>query len=464
MPNHLPVTKTTLDNGLTVILKEMHHAPVASFMIWYRVGSRNEVPGLTGVSHWVEHMMFKGTPTFPGSQLDRMISREGGHWNAFTWLDFTAYYETMPSNRIDLALRLEADRMTNTLMTPEAVESERTVILSERGMYENDPRFNLNEELTSAAFRVHPYHHEVIGDEADLRSMTREDLLNHYGRYYVPNNAIVVVVGDFTTADMLARINDLFGGIPAGEAAPLIARQEPPQKGERRIILHGPADAAYLTHAYKAPAANHPDYFALTLLNAAFAGGSSLGMFGGGGTNKSSRLYKALVDTDLAAAAYGSLGPTRDPFLYTINAVVRHGRSLAEVEAALEAELARLASDPITQAELDKALKRAKAEFVMAGESITGQAQLLGMAEAVVGDYRWFETVLDRLSRVTLADLERVRHAYLHKTNRTVGWYQPVASGTPGNPGLASNNPPGTPSPLPPFKNSSKFTLGNPLF
>lgn len=429
MPNHLPVTKTVLHNGLTVILKEMHHAPVASFMIWYRVGSRNEVPGITGISHWVEHMMFKGTPTFPGSLLDRMISREGGYWNAFTWLDFTAYYETMPSNRIDLALRLEADRLANTLMTPEDIEAERTVILSERGMYENDPRFKLSEELTSAAFRVHPYHHEVIGDEADLRSMTPDDLRRHYRHYYAPNNAIAVAVGDFATAEMLARIEALFGGLAPGAELPLITRQEPPQNGERRVTLHGPADAAYLTFAYKAPAADHPDYFALTLLNAAFAGGSSLGMFGGGGSNKSSRLYKALVHTDLAAAAYGSLGPTRDPFLYTINAVVRHGRSLSEVEAALEAELARLESSPITQPELDKALKRAKAEFVLAGESITGQAQLLGMAEAVVGDYRWFETVLDRLQSVTLGDIERARRTYLRKSNRTVGWYEPTANG-----------------------------------
>lgn len=425
MPNHYPVHKTILDNGLTVILKEMHHAPVISFMIWYRVGSRNEVPGITGISHWLEHMMFKGTPTFPGSQLDRMISREGGYWNAFTWLDFTAYYETMPAGRIDLALRLEADRLQNALITPEETESERTVILSERSMYENDPRFRLSEELTAVAFRVHPYHHEVIGDEADLRSMTHADLLRHYRRYYAPNNAIVVAVGDFAAAEMLARIKSLFGAIPPGEPLPPIVRQEPLQRGERRIMLHGPADAAYLTHAYKAPAADHADYFALTLLNAAFAGGSSLGMFGGAGSNKSSRLYKALVETDLAAAAYGSLGPTRDPFLYTINAVARHGRSLTAVEEALDAELTRLETHPITAAELAKALKRAKAEFVLAGESITGQAQLLGMAEAVVGDYRWFENVLARLSSVTLDDIERVRRTYLRKSARTVGWYQP---------------------------------------
>ena len=194
-----PVTKKILENGLTVILKEMHHAEVATFMIWYRVGSRNEKPGITGISHWVEHMMFKGTPEFPDGTLDRTVSREGGYWNAFTWIDFTAYYETLPSNRIDLGLRLEADRMQNTIMTPEEVESERTVILSERGMYENDPRFLLNEELTSAAFRVHPYHHEVIGDVADLQTMTRDDLYGYYQQHYTPNNAIAVVVGDFET-------------------------------------------------------------------------------------------------------------------------------------------------------------------------------------------------------------------------------------------------------------------------
>lgn len=395
-------------------------------MIWYRVGSRQEIPGITGISHWVEHMMFKGTPTFPDGTLDRLVSREGGHWNAFTWVDFTAYYETMPANRIDLALQLEADRMVNTIMTEEEVESERHVILAERDMYENDPRFLLNEELMSAAFRVHPYHHEVIGDEADLLSMTRADLMAHYQRYYAPNNAVAVVVGDFETAVMLKKIAHYFSPIPAGEPMPAITRQEPPQKGERRTVVEESGDAPYLTVAFRAPAATHPDYFPLTLLNAAFAGGSSLGMFGGAGSNKSSRLYKALVATELAAGAYGGLTPTIDPHLYTISAVVNNGRSLSEVEAALYAELDRLAAEPITQAELDKALKRAKAEFVFAGESITGQAQLLGMAEAVAGDYRWFETVLDKLQAVTLDDIERVRVEYLQEKNRTVAWYRPV--------------------------------------
>lgn len=266
------VLKTTLANGLTVLLKEMHHAPVTTFMVWYRVGSRNEVPGRTGVSHWVEHMMFKGTPQFPGDVMEKMISREGGVWNAFTWLDYTAYYETMPSDRIDLALRLEADRMINTLMEPEEVESERTVILSERAMYENQPRFLLDEEMTAAAFRVHPYHHEVIGDTADLQSMTRDDLYAHYRRHYSPTNAIAVVVGDFDTNSMLGQIEALYGSIPAGEATAPVRRSEPVQAGERRVIVNGPGDTAYLTFAYRVPGATHPDYPALTLLNAAFAG------------------------------------------------------------------------------------------------------------------------------------------------------------------------------------------------
>lgn len=421
-----PISKTILENGLTIVLKEMHHAPVACFMVWYRVGSRQEKAGQTGVSHWVEHMMFKGTPQFPDGSLDRLISREGGQWNAFTWLDFTAYFETLPANRIDLALELEADRMVNTIMAAAEVDSERQVIIAERQMYENDPRFQLNEALSGMAFRVHPYHHEVIGDLVDLQAMTQADLLGHYRRYYAPNNAIVVVVGDFDSAEMLAKIENRFGNIPAGQTAVAISRQEPEQQGERRFVIEGSDESAYLTYAFRAPAASHEDYFPLVLLNAAFVGGGSLGMFGGGGSNKSSRLYKALVNPELAAAVDGNMMPTVDPHLYTINVVARYGRHLDEVEAALQAELTRLHTHPITRHELEKALKQARAEFVLAGESITGQAQLLGMAEAVVADYLWYETVLQKLQAVTLADMERVRHRYLQKRSLTVGRYEPV--------------------------------------
>lgn len=426
---HLPVHKTFLDNGLTVVLKEMHHAPVTSFWVWYRVGSRNEKPGVTGASHWVEHMMFKGSPNFPQGSLDRLVSREGGRFNAFTWIDFTAYFETLPSDRIDLALRLESDRMTNATMTEEAVDSERTVIISERHMYENHPSFLLREELVAAAFRVHPYHHETIGDEVDLETMTRDDLYGHYQRYYSPGNATVVVVGDFDTKDMMARIDELFGPIKDGEPVSILKRPEPAQRGERRITVHGPGDTSYLAFAFRAPEATHEDFYPLVLLNAAYAGGSSLGLFGSGTTNKSSRLYQALVATDLAVAVSGMVAPSIDPYLYSISAVIRPGRSIDEVEQALEMELEKLASEPVSKIELDKALKRARVQFVMAGESVTGQGQMLGMAEIITGDYSWYEETLEALDKVTLDDIERVRDKYLHRSNRTVGVYEPVGNG-----------------------------------
>ncbi len=421
----MSVLKTRLSNGLTVILKEMHHAPVTSFWVWYRVGSRDEKPGYTGSAHWVEHMMFKGTPQFPPGELDRAVSREGGRWNAFTWIDFTAYFETMPADRIELAVRLEADRMVNAIMSPEDTESERTVIISERHMYENRPMFLLAEETTAAAFRVHSYHHEVIGDEVDLERMTRDDLYHFYRRHYAPNQATVVAVGDFESTAMLDMITRYYGDIPVGEAVPPITRPEPPQRGQREVTIKGPGDTTYVLYAYKAPAATDPDYHAVALLNAAFSGGGSLGWFGDGMSNHSSRLYKALVSTELAVGVSGGVTPSIDPFLYTIVAIVRPGRTHQEVEAALDAEIERLATAPITQAELDKAIKRTRVQFVAASESMTGQAQMLGLSEAVTGDYHWFAEALAQLQAVTLADIERVRARYLSPDNRTVGRYLP---------------------------------------
>lgn len=423
------VTKTQLTNGLTVVLKEMHHAPVASFWVWYKVGSRNEKPGTTGIAHWTEHMMFKGTPSFPPGTLDGTVSREGGRWNAFTSMDYTAYYETLPSERIELALKLESDRMVNTIMSEEEVASERTVIISERHMAENRPMFHLYEELQAAAFRVHPYHHEVIGDEVDLEIMTRDDLYGFYQRHYAPNNATVVVVGDFETAEMLAKVEHYFGGLEASEPPEPIHRQEPAQKGERSITVNGSGDTSYLVYAYKAPAANDPDFIPLALLNAAFSGGGSLGI-GSSTTNKSSRLYKALVSTGNSIGVYGGMRPTIDPFLYNIIAILPPDGEMAMLETVLDAEIDRLSAEPLTADELARAIKRTKVAFVQAGESITGQARMIGMSETVMGDYHWFENTLVALEAVTLDDIERVRAKYLHRDNRTVGRYLPKTANT----------------------------------
>ena len=418
--------KTKLDNGLTVLLRDTHTAPVASFWIWYRVGSGKEHVGITGISHWVEHMLFKGTPKWPKGTAEKAVSREGGVWNGATWYDFTTYYATLPANRIELELDIEADRMTGALFDPKEVESERTVIISERQGAENDPLFLLSEEVMGAAFRVHPYGHETLGHMCDLEGMTRDDLYRHYRTYYVPNNAIAVAVGDFEPERMLDLIRKHFGSIPAGELPNSPHPTEPPQRGERRVTLEGEGNTAYLTVVFHTPPATHPDFHPLVVLDTVLTGASGMTLFGSGGTNKSSRLYRALVDTELAAQVSGSLIPTVDPFVYSITATVRAGHTPAEVEERLWEELETARSKPITDEELDKAIKQAKAQFAYSSESVTGQAFWLGWSE-IFADYTWFENYLDRLSAVTPEDVRRVAEKYLHRSNSTVGWYVPNA-------------------------------------
>lgn len=428
------VNRTVLSNGLTVLVKNMHHAPVATIWVFYRVGSRNEIPGITGISHWTEHMMFKGTPSYPSDVLDRVVSRVGGQWNAYTSFDFTAYFQTMPAGKIDLGCMIESDRMVNSLFEENEVASERTVIISERQGAENQPMFLLSEEVRAAAYRVHPYHHTVIGDMADLVSITREDLYSHYRKFYTPNNAIVVAVGDFDPGAMLDRITELFGSIERGPELKPIQRPEPEQRGERRIRLEGEGDAAYLLAAYHIPNATHPDFFPLSILGSALVGASG-NILGGGTTNKSSRLYKALVETEMAANVSGGTSPMIDPTLYTIGVTLRSQpgnkktpveKALAELEAALDVELGRLTTNPVTDIELTQAIKRAKASFAFGSESVTNLGFWLGFSELVAGSFDWFDNYMDNLSRVTLDDIVRVAELYLDRRRRTVGWYIPT--------------------------------------
>src|SRR3990172_6512368 len=418
------ITKTRLQNGLAVLLKEVHTAPAISWWVWYRVGSRHERPGYTGISHWVEHMMFKGTRKFPGDFAWRAIARDGGYRNAMTWIDWTAYFETMPADKIDFALRLEADRMGRALFPPKEVESERTVIISERQGHENSPGFRLAEEVQAAAFRVDPYHHEVIGDMADLESMTRDVLFGYYRRYYAPNNAIATAVGDFKTKDMRARLQELFGGHKPQSPPDLAPRPEPEQTGERRLVLTGEGETAYLEAVSHAPSATDPDFYPMVALDSILAGASSFNLFGGGTSNKSSRLYKALVEKGLAASVSGGLSPTVDPYLYSVFATVRKEQTPDAVEKALDAEIERVQNEPVTVAELAKALKQAKAMFAFGAESVTNQGFWLGFTE-IFDTYHWFESYLDRLAAVTVADVQRVAQKYLAKSNRTVGHFIP---------------------------------------
>ena len=388
------VTKTRLPNGLTVLLKEVHTAPLVSWWVWYRVGSRNERPGHTGISHWVEHMMFKGTRRFPGDIADRTVAADGGVRNAMTWIDWTAYFETMPVDKIDFALRLEADRMNNALFPPKEVASERTVIISERQGHENSPGFRLMEEAQAAAFRVHSYHHEVIGDMADLESMTRDDLYGHYRQYYAPNNAIAVAVGDFKTREMLARIKELFGSAKPKTLPVLSPRPEPEQKGERRIRLSGEGETAYIDVMYHAPSATDPDFYPMVALDSILAGASSFNLFGGGTSNKSSRLYRALVESGLAAGISGGLSATVDPFLYILSATVRSGQTPEVVEAALDREIDRARNEAVSQEELAKAVKQARAMFAFGAESASSIGFWLGYTE-IFDTYGFFDILIE---------------------------------------------------------------------
>ncbi len=414
-----PLTQHTLPNGLTILLREVHSAPVISWWLAYRVGSRNEPTGKTGISHWVEHMMFKGTKRFPAGALDREIDRAGGQWNAFTSMDATKYFETLPAKKIDIAMQAEADRMTEALFDPDETESERTVIISERQGAENQPTFWLQEALRGAAFRVHGYHHEIIGDETDLRRMTRADLYHHYRRHYRPANAAAIAVGAFDTDAMLAKIERLYGSIEAGAAPDLFSRPEPAQQGERRVIVERPGETAFFELCHHVPAATHEDWFKLKLLDAILSGSS------GASDNKTSRLYQALVKSEIAAGMGAWLTPTVDPYLYSIIVTLRDGRSPAEAEAALLAEITRLQSDGVSQAELNKARKQTRAAFAFSAESVTEQAY--GLAQSfILGDAHWFDNFAERLMAVSAEDVLDVANRYLAPRNRVVGVLHPT--------------------------------------
>ena len=416
--------KAVLPNGLTVILQENHNAPVATFWCWYRVGSRHERSGLTGISHWVEHMLFKGTPAFPGRSADQAVSREGGLWNGFTWLDFTTYFETLPIEKFDLALALESDRMANAPFKPREVASERTVIISEKQGGENNPTQLLGEEVQAVAFKVHGYGHETIGHLCDLQTMTRDDLYHHYRTHYTPRNAIAVAVCAFNAREALDKIHQAFGSIDPGPEIPKLTAVEPEQRGEKRVTVEGPGTTAYVELAYHGPAARDADFPAMVAMDAILAGASSLSMFGGGTTNASSRLYKALVDTELAADVGGSLIPAVDPYLYGLHATVRASHAPDEVEAAFDEQITRIVDEPVRPEELAKALKQARALFAYGSESVTNQGYWYGWSE-IFADYAWFESYLDRLAAVTIEDVQRVAQKYLQPSRRTVGYYLP---------------------------------------
>jgi zinc protease len=350
-------------------------------------------------------------------------------WNAFTYLDWTTYFETMPADKIDLAFRLEADRLVNSVFDPEEVSSERTVIISERQGNENQPLFRLGEAVQAAAFRIHPYHHQVIGDMADLQTISRDDLYHHYQTYYRSNNAVVVVTGDFDTETMQARILELFEPVPGGDDVIRRLLPEPPQMGEHRLTVEGPGETCYLQFCYHAPAATDPDFFPFVVLDSLLTGPSSLNLFGGGISNKTSRMYRSLVDGEVAVSVNGSLPVNIDPYLYTITVTAHPERKPEEVITALDDEIKRIQDDLASVDALARAVKQARALFAYGSESITNQAFWIGFTE-MFASYEWFTAYLDNLAAVTPKDVQRVAQRYLRFQNRVLGTYLPAGNNT----------------------------------
>ena len=422
------VHEEVLANGLKVLVQEVHTAPLASVWCWYKVGSKDEGPGLTGVSHWVEHMNFKGTTNIPRDQVKGIIEQFGGSWNGYTWIDQTTYLETATRDALDRMLFIESERMANCLYHPDDCESERTVIISELQGGENDPDQLLDQELTATAFKAHPYRHPTIGWLADLQTMTRDDLFGYYRRYYVPNNATLVVVGDVDPKGAMKRIAHHFGRIEPRTLERRPHTAEPEQLGERRVTVSKPGTTAYLKVAFHAPALGDADFFAVILLDAVLTGAKGLNLWSSFRTpppQRSARLYRALVDKGLASAVIGALLPTQDPFLYSISLTATEGTSLTALEDATLTELERVRTTGITDEELAKVKNQMRARLVFENDSVTNIAHQLGYYETVAS-WKVYPTLLPRIQAVTLEQVNAAADRYLKATNRTIGWFDPV--------------------------------------
>ena len=421
-----------LENGLKVLLLEEHTAPLVSVWCWYKVGSRDELPGLTGVSHWVEHMNFKGTTNIPRDQVKGIIEQFGGAWNGYTWLDQTTYLETASRDALDRMLFIEAERMGRCLYDQDDCESERTVIISELKGGENDPDSLLDQEVVATAFKAHPYRHPTIGWLADLETMTRDDLYGYYRRYYAPDNATLVIVGDVDPEEAMARVREHFGGFAAG--GPLLRRRtrEPEQTGERRLVIRKEGTTAYFRAGFHAPAVADPMFVPALLLDAVLTGAKGVNLwtaFRVPPPQRRARLYQAVVERGLASSLHGAMLPTAEPYLYTLSATATQGTTLEAIEAAVLQALDLVASQGITEEELARAKRQLHAQMVFDADSVTNVAHQLGFFDTI-GGVNLFLDLPRRIAATTVAEVNTAASALFTASNRTIGYFEPVAVGS----------------------------------
>lgn len=404
-----------LDNGLKVLLKENHNAPVVNIQVVYRVGSKYETSGIAGISHLIEHMMFKTTKNLALGEFDKQLKAVGADNNAYTWLDQTVYHETIAADKIDVALGLEAERMVNLSCLPEDHQFEMPVVRNELEQRDDSPFTLLYEEFMSAAFKAHPYHFPTIGWKDDVEGITTQDISDYYHRFYHPDNAFIVAVGDFNPDELFAKIKQHFGSLPSGSVKLPRLSKEPAQIGERRFEIRRVGQMDYILTGWHIPASTDPDAYALDVL------GNILG------SGRTSRLYKALVDTGKCsqASAWSSAFGYVDPFLFMAMAAMSPGVDPAEVEPIIYQQIDGILKDGVTKAELDRAKKQARVSFVFSKDAVEQEADALVTFE-LAGSWQQLDKYLPGIDAVTAADVQRVAAKYLTQENRTVGIYRAI--------------------------------------
>ena len=391
-----------------VLTKELHTSPIVTSMIWYRVGSRNEEIGHTGKSHFLEHMLFKGTERFKKGEIDLMTLKNGGGNNAFTSHDFTAYYFNFAADRWRIALDIEADRMVNCTFEPDEFEAEKKVVIEELKTSLDSPWGLLIQETDAAAYKIHPYRNPIVGWLQDVERASASEQLAYYRRFYHPNSAILVLVGDFETETVLDQVSAAFSGIPTGPNPPAMPLVEPDQQGERRLIVRWRSKIPRLAMAYHAPRIAHADTYALQALGVILSEG------------KTSRLYQRMVEREQSVTfVTAEYGESKDPTLFHIRAEARGEHSIEAIEASIHDEVHRIATVGVTLREIDRAKHQIEAHFILSRERTLDQAILIGQIETLHSlDY--IDSYLARMAAVTADDVSSACARYLRADNRTV--------------------------------------------
>jgi zinc protease len=413
----IKVSTHTLSNGMKILVHEDHDVPNVGLYFFYKIGSRNERPGITGISHYFEHMMFNGAKKYGPKQFDIEMEKAGGRNNAYTSNDVTVYTGWFPRSALDLMFDMEADRIRDLAFDPKIVESERGVVYSERRTsVDNNPFGVLYEQFNAAAFIAHPYHWSVIGWASDIEAWTMDDLKAHFKMGYAPNNCVMVVTGDVTPDEILALAKKYIEPIPSQPPPPAVRTREPEQLGERRVVVRRPANLPIVMVGYHAGATRDPDSPAYDLIETILT------------TGRSSRLHQRLVEKDqLVLSVGGGTSPSLDPGLFRFTMQVRSGKSPEAAEAALYEELDRLAKQGVTTDELNKARNQILANFYRGLKTIAGKANLLGTYEVFYGDWNRVNQVTAILDKVQPADIQRVAAKIFSARNRTVATLIPEA-------------------------------------